>query len=99
MTFPSSAPLVPLPPCALFRFLFAVSTKEVRVGARLGGRVTTGTAREEPLAWAVSKARRSSIFSSNPMPSRMLVASWLALTFAGFRCGLEVLGASVGSSY
>ena len=77
----------------------AASTEEVQVGAGVGGRVTTGTFGEEPLTWAMSNASRSGIFSSNPMPSGMFMASWLVLTCAGFKCGREVLGVSLGSSY
>lgn len=68
----------------------------VRVG--VGGRVTTGTAGDKPLAWAVSEANRSGVFSSNPVPSGMFLASWLVLTCVGFRRLCEVLGASSGFS-
>ena len=95
---PSSAPSGPLPPCALFHFLFATSTEKVHVGAGMGGRVITGTVGEEPPVWAVSKSSKSEVFSFNPMPSGMSMASWLALTCASFRCLRRVLGASSRSS-
>ena len=51
---------------------------------------------KEPPAWAISRASRSGVFSENSMPSWLFVASWLALTCAGFRHLHEVLGASLG---
>ena len=95
---PSSLPFGPLPPCTLFRFLSIASTEEVCVGVGVCGRVTTGTAGDEPPTWAVSKASRSRVFSSNPMPSMILVVSRLALTCAGFGHLREVIEASLGSS-
>ena len=80
MTSPSSAPSVLLPSWPLFLFLLVESTKDARVGAGVSGRGTTGTVGEEPVVWGVSKARRSVVFSSKPIPSRMLVPSWLELT-------------------
>ena len=57
----------------------------------MGGQGTTATAREEPSAWAVSKANKGGVFSSNPIPSGMLVASWLVLTWAGANSGKKYL--------
>ena len=68
------------------------------MGVGVSSRVTTGTVGEEPLAWAISKASKSRVFSSNPMPSGMFVASWLALTCVGFKHLHKVLGASSRSS-
>ena len=101
VTFLSSTPFRPLPPCAFFHFLSVASTEEVRVGVGVGvgGQVTTGMAGEEPPTWAVSKASRSGVFSSNPMSSGMFVAYWWALTCAGFRHWHEVLEVSLGSSH
>ena len=96
---PSSAPSVPLPPWPLFIFLSAASTEDVRVRAGVGGRGTTGIAGEEPSLWAISKARRSGVFSSKPIPSEMLVPSWLKLNWVRCRGRCEVLEASLGSSY
>ena len=90
MTFPFSTPSVPLPPCTLFCFLFVASMEEACVGVGVGCRVNTGMAREEPPVWEASKVSRSGVFSSNLMPFGMFVASWLALTCAGFRRLCEV---------
>ena len=72
--------------------------KEECIGVEVGARVTTSTVGEEPLAWAISKASKSRVFSSNPMPSGMFVASWLALTCVGFKHLHKVLGVSSRSS-
>ena len=82
MTSPFLAPSMPLPSYAFFRFLFAASMEEVCVGAGVGGRVNIATAREEPPAWAVNRASKSGVFSTNPILSGMLVAFWLALACA-----------------
>ena len=99
VTSPFSARLVPLPPWALFLFLSMVSTKDARIGAGMGGRGITPTIEEEPLVWAISKARRSGVFSPNPIPSRILALFWLVLSWTGHRVRLEVLGAFSRSSY
>ena len=85
MTSPSLAHSVPLFPCAFFHFLFAAFMEKVRVGAGVGGWVTTTTVGEEPPAWAVSRASKSGVFSSNPILSGMLVASWSTLACAGHK--------------
>ena len=48
--------------------------------------------------WAVSKARRSRVFSLKPIPSGILVLFWLELTWARRNGRCEVLEASSGSS-
>ena len=53
------------------------------MGVEVGGRGTTGTTGEAPLAWVVSKASRSGVFSSSTIPLGVLVASWLVLVWAG----------------
>ena len=83
MTSPSSTPSMLLPPYDLFRFLSTASAKEVHFGVGVGGRGTAVTAEEEPPTWAVSRANRSGVFSSNPISSGILVVSWLVLTWVG----------------
>lgn len=83
MTSTSSAPLVPLLPYALFRFLSAASTEEVHVRAGVGGQVATTIAGEELPTWAVSRVSKSRVFSSNPILSGMLVAFWSMLAYVG----------------
>ena len=83
VTSPSSTPSVPLPLYDLFCFLSVASAEEVHVGAGVGGRGTTATTEEEPPTWVVSRANRSGVFSSNPISSGILVASWLVLTWVG----------------
>ena len=85
MTSLSLAPLVPLPPWALFLCLLATSTKDAYIVARVGGWGTTMTAGEDPPIWAINKAKRSKVFSSNPIPSGILAPSLLVLTWAGLR--------------
>ena len=67
-------------------------------GARVGGQGTTRTAREVSPAWVVSNATRSEVFSSSTMPSRMLISSWLVLSWAEGKRRCEGLGRSSGSS-
>ena len=85
MTSPSLAPSVPLPPYAFFHFLSVAFMEKVRVEAGVGGWVATTTTGEEPPAWAVSRASKSGVFSSNPILSGMLVASWSTLACAGHK--------------
>ena len=76
----SLAPLVPLPPWALFLFLLAASTEDVHIAARVGGWGTTMIVGEKPPIWAINKAKRSRVFSSNPIPSGIWAPSLLVLT-------------------
>jgi len=90
MISPSSAPLGPLPPWPLFHFLSAASLENARIRVGVGGQGTIGM--------VISEARRSGVFSSNPIPSRILTPSWLMLNWARRKGWCEVLEASSGSS-
>lgn len=77
---PSLVPSRPLPPWPIFLFFSTTSPEDTSVRAGVGSRGTTKIAGEAPLAWAVSNAKRFRVFSSNIIPSGILVSSWLVLT-------------------
>ena len=71
VTSPSSIPSTFFPPWTLFLFLSLTFVGDACVMVEVGGQGTTAMAGEEPLAWAISRASRSGVFSSKPMSSKV----------------------------